>query len=87
MPGVQEGGQIMLYIIMAGGTYPFWKTPKQLLEIDGEPIIERTIRLLRENGVEDIVISSNNDIFEQFKWFRKLGYFFINTNVKHVWIY
>ena len=51
---------------MCGGSYPFWKTPKQLLEIDGEPIVARTIRLLRENGVEDIAISSNDDVFEQF---------------------
>ena len=51
---------------MCGGTYPGWKTPKQLLEIDGEPIVARTILLLRENGVEDIAISSNDEVFEQF---------------------
>ena len=56
----------MKYIAMCGGSYPFWKTPKQLLEIDGEPIVARTIRLLRENGVEDIAISSNDEVFEQF---------------------
>ena len=56
----------MKYIAMCGGTYPGWKTPKQLLEIDGEPIVARTIRLLRENGVEDIAISSNDEVFEQF---------------------
>ena len=43
-----------------------WEKPRQLLSINGEPIIERTIRLLRENGVEDIAISTNNDVFEQF---------------------
>ena len=67
MSGVQERGEEEVkYIIMCGGTYPGWKTPKQLLEIDGEPIVARTIRLLRENGVEDIAISSNNEVFEQF---------------------
>ena len=63
--GVLIGG-IMKYIIMCGGQYDFWKQPKQLTEICGEPIIARTIRLLREAGVENIAISSNNDIFEQF---------------------
>lgn len=53
------------YILMAGGTYPKWETPRQLLELNGEPIIARTIRLLRERGVTDIAISSNNDAFEQ----------------------
>lgn len=56
----------MKYIIMCGGSYEHWPQPKQLTRINGEPIIERTIRLLRENGVEDIAISSNNDVFKQF---------------------
>lgn len=54
------------FIIMCGGTYEKWKTPKHLTEIKGEPLVARTIRLLRENGVEDIAISSNDPIFEQF---------------------
>ena len=53
----------MKYIIMCGGHYQRWSTPRQLLEVNGEVILERTIRLLRENGVEDIAISSNNSIF------------------------
>ena len=56
----------MKYIIMAGGSYEKWQTPKHLSMIHGEPLVVRTIRLLRENGVEDIAISSNNPIFEQF---------------------
>lgn len=56
----------MKYIIMCGGTYPKWETIRQLIEINGEPIVARTIRLLRENGIEDIAISSNNPVFEQF---------------------
>lgn len=55
----------MKYIIMCGGTYKKWETPRQLLPINGEPIVARTIRLLRENGIEDIAISSNNPIFEK----------------------
>ena len=54
----------MKYIIMCGGSYPFWEKPKQLYEIQGERIIDRTIRLLHENGVEDIAISTNNPAFD-----------------------
>ena len=56
----------MQYIIMCGGTYRKWQTPRQLVMVGNETIVERTIRLLRENGVEDIAISSNNPIFGQF---------------------
>lgn len=50
----------MKYIIMAGGHYEWFTTPRQFIEVNGEKIIERTIRLLRECGVEDISISTNN---------------------------
>lgn len=53
----------MKYIIMCGGNYNKFKTPKQLLEVDGEIIVERTIRLLKENGIKDIAISTNNPKF------------------------
>lgn len=56
----------MKYIIMCGGNYPHWETPKQLLTFKGEKIVERTIRLLRENGIQDISISSNNPLFDTF---------------------
>ena len=56
----------MKYIVMCGGTYQQWTTPRQLIPIKGEPVVARTIRLLRECGVEDIAISSNNEIFEAF---------------------
>lgn len=56
----------MKYIIMCGGDYHRWKLPKQLIKINGEPIVARTIRLLKECGVNDIAISSHNTIFEQF---------------------
>lgn len=56
----------MRYIIMCGGTYHSWEWPRQLTDINGESVVARTIRLLRENGVTDIAISSNNPIFEQF---------------------
>lgn len=56
----------MLYIIMCGGRYRQWDTPRQLIEIKGEPVVARTIRLLRENGVKNIAISTNNDAFARF---------------------
>ena len=56
----------MKYILMCGGQYDKWQTPKHLTPIKGEPIVARTIRLLRENGVEDIAISTNQDGFYEF---------------------
>ena len=54
----------MKYILMAGGKYKNFETPKQLLKVNGEVIIERTIRLLKENGITDIAISTNNPAFD-----------------------
>lgn len=54
----------MRYIIMCGGVYRGWEIPKQLTDINGETVVERTIRLLRENNITDIAISSNNPAFE-----------------------
>ena len=56
----------MKYIIMCGGTYRKWMAPRHLTEIDGEPLVARTIRQLREAGVEDIAISATDPVFEQF---------------------
>lgn len=56
----------MKYIVMAGGNYNHWEKPRHLSIIKGEEIIARTIRLLRENGIDDIAISSNNPVFEKF---------------------
>ena len=52
----------MKYYILANGDGKRWGNymgvPKQLLEIDGETILHRMVRLLREEGVpkEDIFI-------------------------------
>ena len=54
----------MIYIIMCGGTYTEFKTPKQLSVINGEQLVKRTIRLLRENGIENIYISATDPIFD-----------------------
>ncbi len=51
---------------MCGGEYDFFEVPKPLSVINGETLLERTIRLLKENGIEDINISSNNEVFELY---------------------
>ena len=56
----------MIYLLMCGGSYPHWQEPKHLQKIHGEPIVARTIRLLHENGIENIAITSNDDRFKQF---------------------
>lgn len=56
----------MKYIIMCGGNYRSFETPKQLMKIHNEPVLERTMRLLRRNGVKDIYISTNNPIFFRY---------------------
>lgn len=54
----------MKYIIMCGGDY-HTEQPKQLREYGtGLTILERTIKFLQLNGVEDIAISTNDPRFE-----------------------
>lgn len=54
----------MKYIIMCGGRYKEFKTPKQLLKVNGEVLVERTIKLLKENGIQDIEICTNCHDFD-----------------------
>jgi choline kinase len=56
----------MKYIIMCGGDYVKWEKPRHLPIVNGEELEARTIRLLRENGIEDIAISTNNPIYKKF---------------------
>ncbi len=48
-------------VIMAAGSAKRWgnylNVPKQLIEVDGEPILHRTIRLLKENDIDDIYVT------------------------------
>ena len=57
----------MIYVILCGGIYDDFKQPKALSVIKGERLIDRTIRLLKENGIDDIAISSNTDYFNYTK--------------------
>ena len=56
----------MKIIIMCGGYYENFETPKQLSIVNGETLLERIIRLLKENGVTDIYVSSNDPRFEKY---------------------
>lgn len=56
----------MQVIIMAGGKYKDFKKHKALSIVNEEPLIQRTIRLLKENNVRNIYISSNDDNFKKY---------------------
>lgn len=56
----------MQVIIMCGGYYDTFNKHKSLSVINGEPLVERTIRLLKQNGIEDYYISSNDDSFKKY---------------------
>ena len=51
------------YIILANSNDETFNIPRQLVEIKGERLIERTIRLLKENGVKDITITAHDKRF------------------------
>ena len=54
----------MKYIIMCGGEYKDFEIPKPLSAINNETLVERTIRLLKQNGIDDIAISTTNPAFD-----------------------
>lgn len=79
----------MRYIILCGGIYDNFKEPKALSVIKGERLVDRTIRLLRQNGIDDIAISSNTDFFNYtkipiLKHFNSYGY--INGKIEGYWL-
>jgi len=63
-------GDTLKYIIMCAGKGERWNNylgvPKQLIEINGESLLERTTRLLKENGINDYVITNNDDSFNDY---------------------
>lgn len=56
----------MQIIIMCGGIYDNFEKHKALSVINNETLIERTIRLLKQKGIEDYYISSNDDNFKKY---------------------
>ena len=55
-----------MVIIMCGGEYEKFENHKALSKINGERLVERTIRLLKQNNVEDIYISATDKAFDNF---------------------
>lgn len=63
-------GDKMKYIIMADGDGKRWNNylgvPKHLVEINGEPLLARTTRLLKENGITDYLITTRDERYKQY---------------------
>ena len=53
----------MKYIICAG-TKEY--KPRHLTKVNGENLIDRTIRLLKENGITDVWVSTKNPAFKNY---------------------
>lgn len=71
----------MKYVIMCGGNYKDqFDIPKPLLTVDGEKLVERTIRLLRENGIKDIAVSINSDTV----YFNYLDVELLKRNINYI---
>jgi len=60
----------MKYVIMCAGKGTRWNNylgiPKHLIEINGETLLGRTTRLLKENGITDYVITGSDDRYRQY---------------------
>lgn len=56
----------MQVIIMCGGKYKDFEKHKALSFVRGEVLIERTIRQLKENKIENWFISSNDSAFDKY---------------------
>lgn len=55
----------MKYIIMAGGVYDEFTEPKAWQIIKGERLVDRTIRLLHEAGIEQVYVSATDRRFDR----------------------
>lgn len=60
----------MIYIIMAAGQGKRWNNylgiPKHLIEINGETLLERTSRLLKENGITNYIITGHDSRYSEY---------------------
>lgn len=56
-------------VILCAGTGDRWNNylgiPKQLIEIGGETLLDRAIRLLKRDGVSDIHVVTHNQLLKQ----------------------
>ena len=60
----------MKYVIMCAGNGKRWGNflgiPKHLVKIKGETLLGRTTRLLKENGINDYIITSSDEQYKQY---------------------
>ena len=56
----------MVYVIMCGGKYPHFERHKALTMINGEPLIARTIRMLKEMTDDQIFITADDEAFSEY---------------------
>lgn len=60
----------MRYVIMAAGKGTRWNNymgvPKHLIKINGETLLGRTTRLLKENGIENFVITGSDKRYAEY---------------------
>lgn len=58
----------MKYIIMADGEGKRWNNymgvPKHLIELNGERLIDRTVRLLKENDIQNIIVMASDERYK-----------------------
>ena len=76
----------MKYIIMCGGLACQWAKPKHFFEFEGKPILQRTIELLRECGVEDIAITTSPNRVDDYKVFGVDVIPYESNNKPFVWL-
>lgn len=60
----------MKYVIMSAGKGTRWNNylglPKHLIKINGETLLGRTTRLLKENGITNYVITTSDNRYKQY---------------------
>lgn len=56
----------MIYVIMCGGKYPHFSEHKALTKINGEPLIQRTVRLLKSVTDGQIFITADDPKFSEY---------------------
>ena len=76
-----------MIIIMCGGVYDNFKEHKALTKINGEKLVDRTIRLLKENNIDDIYITATDPAFNKYKVLKHENtYKYENGKVKGYWV-
>ena len=76
----------MKYIIMCGGFACQDAKPKHFFEIKGKPIVQRTIELLKECGINDIAITTSPNRIDDYKIFGVDVIPYNSNNTPFVWL-